>query len=116
MYTINLYTINFIGNKEYLEQIERKYELKLSSLYDVKSFLHSDFYETVLYEISHHLEGIVVTDKDEEIIYKECFLTDTLFDVYTNEIGETIYKEKGINEDNSDSYVMIDKHKLYYGQ
>lgn len=109
MYKINFFTLNDIDNGEYLEEIEEQYELKLFSLDDVKSFLRSDFYEAVFDYLVSHLGGIVITDKDDEIIYKECFLTDTLFDVYTNERRKTIYKEKGNVENDSCNYVMVNK-------
>ena len=40
---------------------------------DVKSFLRSDFYEAVFDFLVSYLGGIVITDKDNEIIYKEFF-------------------------------------------
>ena len=109
MYKINFFTLNDIDNGEYLEEIEEQYELKLFSLDDVKLFLYSDFYEAVFDFLVSYLGGIVITDKNDEIIYKECFLTDTLFDVYTNERGKTIYKEKGNVENDSFNYVMVNK-------
>jgi len=112
MYKINFFTLNDIGNEEYLEEIEEQYELKLLSLDDVKLFLYSDFYEAVFDFLISYLDGIIITDNNDEIIYKECFLTDTLFDVYENEKGNTIYKEKGAIEDDYCNYVMIDKYKL----
>jgi len=112
MYKINFFTLNDIGNEEYLEEIEEQYELKLLSLDDVKLFLYSDFYEAVFEYLVSYLDGIVITGKDDEIIYKECFLTDTLFDVYTNEKGKTIHKALGPIEDDNCNYVMVDKYKL----
>ena len=124
MYTINFFTLKDIGKGEYLEEIETQYELNLSSLEDVRLFLRSDFYKTVFEYIDSYLDGIVIKDeriynsdeiyKDAKIIYKECFFTDTLFDVYKDGRGNNIYKAIGAIEDDYRDYVMVDKHKFYY--
>ena len=57
---------------------------------------------------------IIITDKNNEVIYKERFNTDTIFDVYKDEKGNTIYNAIEIIEDGYINYLMEDKHKLYY--
>jgi hypothetical protein len=112
MYTINFFTLqeteSDAGDVIYIEELENN-KLELSSLDDVKHFLSSNFYDWIYEIISENLDGIVITDKDDEIIYKERFNTDTLFDVYTDEKGNTIYKALGAIEDDNCNYVMIDK-------
>lgn len=110
-----MYTINFFMLEEMEESpnsyIEDKlnYELNLSTLDDVKSFLSSEFYESVYENLLDFTHGIVITDNNDEIIYKERFNTDTFFGVYTDEKGNTIHKAIGAIEDDYCNYVMIDK-------
>lgn len=108
MYKINFFTLKALDEDKYLEDIE-EYELILSSLKDVKSFLDSEFYESVYENLLDFTNGIVITDNNDEIIYKERFNNDSLFDVYINEKGNTIYKAIGAIEDDNCNYVMIDK-------
>lgn len=115
MYTINFFMLEEIENYKntYIENM-LNYELNLSTLDDVKSFLNSEFYESVYDNLLDFTHGIVITDKDNEVIYKERFNTDTLFDVYKDEEGNNIYKAIGAIEDDYCNYLMEDKHKLYY--
>ena len=115
MYTINFFMLEEIENynNTYIENM-LNYELNLSTLDDVKSFLNSEFYESVYDNLLDFTHGIVITDKDNEVIYKERFNTDTLFDVYKDEEGNNIYKAIGAIEDDYCNYLMEDKHKLYY--
>ena len=115
MYTINFFTLDemFNDHKTYIENM-LNYELNLSSLDDVKSFLSSEFYANTYENLLEFMDGIVITDKDNEVIYKERFNTDTLFDVYKDEDGNNIYKAIGAIEDDYCNYLMEDKHKLYY--
>lgn len=113
MYTINFFMLEEIENtKNYIENM-LNYELNLSNLDDVKLFLSSEFYESVYLDLLDFNNGIVIT-KDDEIIYKELFNTDTLFDVYINEKGETIYEVTGTIKgdeycyDDCCNYIMID--------
>ena len=112
MYTINFFTLqeteSDAGDIIYIEELENN-KLELSSLDDVKHFLSSNFYDCIYEIISENLDGIVITDNNDEIIYKERFNTDTLFDVYTDKKGDTIYKPIGAIEDDYCNYVMIDK-------
>jgi hypothetical protein len=85
------------------------YELNLSNLDDVKSFLSSEFYESVYDNLLDFTSGIIITDnKDDTVIYKERFNTDTLFDVYTDEKGNNIYTATGVIEGDCCNYIMID--------
>lgn len=113
MYTINFFTLDemFNDHKTYIENM-LNYELNLSSLDDVKSFLSSEFYANTYENLLEFMDGIVITDKDNEVIYKERFNTDTLFDVYKDEEGNNIYKAIGVIEDDYCNYLMEDKHKL----
>lgn len=110
MYTINFFMLEemFNDNKTYIENM-LNYELNLSNLDDVKSFLSSEFYESVYDNLLDFTHGIVITDnRNDKIIYKERFNTDTLFDVYTDEEGNNIYKATGTLEDDCCNYVMVD--------
>lgn len=110
MYTINFFMLEemFNDNKTYIENM-LNYELNLSTLDDVKSFLSSEFYENVYENILGFTDGIVITDnRNDKIIYKERFNTDTLFDVYTDEESNNIYTATGVIEDDCCNYVMID--------
>lgn len=110
MYTINFFTLDemFNDHKTYIENM-LNYGLNLSSLDDVKSFLSSDFYENVYENILGFTDGIVITDnRNDKIIYKEIFYTDSMFDVYTDEEGNNIYKATGTLEDDCCNYVMVD--------
>lgn len=109
MYTINFFTLKtLIDNAKYIEELE-DYELKLSTLDDVKSFLSSDFYENVYENLLEFTDGIVITDnRNDSIIYKERFNTDTLFDMHTDEEGNIIYNAIGAIEGDCCNYVMID--------
>lgn len=110
MYTINFFRLEEIGNSNqtYIECIEN-YELNLSSLDDVKSFLSSEFYANTYENLLEFMDGIVITDnRNNKEIYKELFHTDTLFDVYTDEEGNNIYKATGTLEDDCCNYVMVD--------
>ena len=51
------------------------YELNLSTLDDVKSLLNSEFYESVYDNLLDFTHGIVITDVNNEVIYKERFNT-----------------------------------------
>lgn len=115
MYTLNFFMLEEIGNYKntYIENM-LNYELNLTSLDDVKSFLNSEFYESVYDNLLDFTHGIVITDVNNEVIYKERFNTDTLFDVYKDEEGNNIYKAIGAIEDDYCNYLMEDKHKLYY--
>ena len=114
MYTINFFTLKtLIDNAKYIEELE-DYELKLSTLADIKSFLGSDFFQAVYDNFISYLDGIIITDENNEVIYKERFNTDTIFDVYKDEKGNTIYNAIEIIEDGHINYLMEDKHKLYY--
>lgn len=110
MYTIDFFRLEEIGNSNqtYIECIEN-YELNLSSLDDVKSFLSSEFYANTYENLLEFMDGIVITDnRNNKEIYKELFHTDTLFDVYTDEEGNNIYKATGTIEDDCCNYVMVD--------
>lgn len=110
MYTIDFFRLEEIGNSNqtYIECIEN-YELNLSSLDDVKSFLSSEFYANTYENLLEFMDGIVITDnRNNKEIYKELFHTDTLFDVYTDEEGNNIYKATGTLEDDCCNYVMVD--------
>lgn len=110
MYTIDFFRLEEIGNSNqtYIECIEN-YELNLSSLDDVKSFLSSEFYANTYENLLEFMDGIVITDnRNNKEIYKELFHTDTLFDVYTDEEGNNIYKATGTVEDDCCNYVMVD--------
>jgi len=109
MYTINFFMLEEIENtKNYIENM-LNYELNLSNLDDVKSFLSSEFYENVYDNLLDFTSGIIITDnRDDTIIYKEMFNTDTLFDVYTDEKGNNIYTATGVIEDDCCNYIMID--------
>ena len=116
MYTINFFKLEKMKElpNNYIEDKmidELNYELHLSTLDDVKSFLSSKFYENVYYHIfEFSADGIVITDKDDKIIYKELFNNEYLFSMYTNEKEETIYTKVGnIKYDN---YVIIDKFNI----
>jgi hypothetical protein len=112
MYTINFFTLDemFNDHKTFIENM-LNYELNLSSLDDVKSFLGSDFYENVYENILGFTDGIVITDENNEVIYKERFNTDTIFNIHTDEEGNIIYNAI---EDGESNYLMEDKYKLYY--
>lgn len=109
MYTINFFMLEEIENtKNYIENM-LNYELNLSNLDDVKSFLSSEFYESVYDNLLDFTSGIIITDnKDDTVIYKERFNIDTLFDVYTDEKGNNIYTATGVIEGDCCNYIMID--------
>jgi hypothetical protein len=115
MYTINFFTLEKSNTEEntFIENL-LNYELSLSTLDDIKSFLSSEFYANTYEYLFEFMDGIVITDKNNEVIYKEMFNTDTLFDVYKDEEGNNIYKAIGAIEDDYCNYLMEDKHKLYY--
>jgi len=109
MYTINFFMLEEIENtKNYIENM-LNYELNLSNLDDVKSFLSSEFYESVYDNLLDFTSGIIITNnRDDTVIYKEMFNTDTLFDVYTDEKGNNIYTATGVIEGDYCNYIMID--------
>ena len=115
MYTINFFMLEEIENtKNYIENM-LNYELSLSNLDDVKSFLSSEFYESVYDNLLDFTSGIIITEqiivwgnRDDTVIYKEMFNTDTLFDVYTDEKGNNIYTATRVIEGDCCNYIMID--------
>jgi len=109
MYTINFFMLEEMGDtNNYIENM-LNYELNLSNLDDVKSFLSSEFYESVYDNLLDFTSGIIITDnKYDTVIYKERFNTDTLFDVYTDEKGNNIYTATGVIEGDCCNYIMID--------
>ena len=115
MYTINFFMLEEIENtNNYIENM-LNYELNLSNLDDVKSFLSSEFYESVYDNLLDFTNGIIITEqiivggnRDDTVIYKEMFNTDTLFDVYTDEKGNNIYTATGVIEGDCCNYIMID--------
>lgn len=109
MYTINFFMLEEIENtKNYIENM-LNYGLNLSNLDDVKSFLSSEFYESVYDNLLDFTSGIIITNnRDDTVIYKERFNTDTLFDVYTDEKGNNIYTATGVIEGDCCNYIMID--------
>lgn len=107
MYTINFFRLEEIGNdnQTYIENIE-DYELTLSSLDDVKSFLRSDFYEAVYDYLFSYLDGIVITDnRNDKVVYKELFSNAINYAISTID-DQIIYK--AISE-NSDDFEDVDK-------
>lgn len=115
MYTINFFMLEEIENtNNYIENM-LNYELNLSNLDDVKSFLSSEFYESVYDNLLDFTSGIIITEQikvfgnmEYTILYKEMFNTDTLFDVYEDEKGNNIYTATGVIEDGYCNYIMID--------
>lgn len=115
MYTINFFMLEEIENtKNYIENM-LNYELNLSNLDDVKSFLSSEFYESVYDNLLDFTNGIIITEqiivggnRDDTVIYKEMFNTDTLFDVYTDEKGNNIYTATGVIDGDYGNYIVID--------
>jgi hypothetical protein len=102
------------NTKNYIENM-LNYELSLSNLDDVKSFLSSEFYESVYDNLLDFTSGIIITEqiivwgnRDDTVIYKEMFNTDTLFDVYTDEKGNNIYTATRVIEGDCCNYIMID--------
>lgn len=114
MYTINFFMLEEIEelSNSYIE-CKLNYELNLSTLNDVKSFLSSEFYQSVYDNLLDFTHGIVITDnRDDKVIYKERFNTDTLFDVYTDEEGNNIYTATGVIEDDLTNKVRINYDTL----
>jgi len=108
MYTINFFMLRALDEDKYLEDI-KEYELILSSLKDVKSFLDSEFYENVYEHLFAHLHGIVIT-KDKEVIYKELFDSSVTYEIYKDDANNiTIYKEIGTNENDDCYYIIVNK-------
>lgn len=110
MYTINFFTLKILDEDKYLEDIE-EYELKLSSLDDVKSFLSSDFYENVYDHLFSYLDGIVI-NKGSEVVYKELFSNAVKYEIFKTD-DQIIYKEIGENNDDYEdvdrAYIIVDK-------
>lgn len=120
MYTINFFNLmSFDATKTYYNQkkyIEKhlKFELELSNLYDVKSFLWSNFYKQISNHIddepyinSQKLNGIIITSSNAVVYkqilnfnYKEVLNGNMNFKMYTDKQNRIIYEvvseEKGI--------------------